>query len=133
MELELEDVYESLGMVPRQYSAVHCRVRHPKAFDKEKYGGGMYVLECIFVEWKGLIGMGRFACAFSGWNSDLFFVVFVIPFLTLLSIVVPFNISTGPGTITVFLLQHFLSLLIPNQDFSIQFTVLVFMLFVLFF
>jgi len=35
IEMELEDVYNSLGIRPRKYSAVHCRVRHPKAFDKK--------------------------------------------------------------------------------------------------
>lgn len=41
IEMELEDVYEALNIVPGKYSAVHCRVRHPKAFSKEKYGTGM--------------------------------------------------------------------------------------------
>jgi len=35
IELELEDVYSSLRIKPGQYSAVHCRVRHPKAFSKK--------------------------------------------------------------------------------------------------
>ena len=35
IEMELEDVYSSLHIKPGQYSAVHCRVRHPKAFSKK--------------------------------------------------------------------------------------------------
>jgi hypothetical protein len=35
IEMELEDVYQTLRISPGQYSAVHCRVRHPKAFSKE--------------------------------------------------------------------------------------------------
>lgn len=34
IEMELEDVYRTLRISPGQYSAVHCRVRHPKAFSK---------------------------------------------------------------------------------------------------
>ncbi|CAB9498867.1 expressed unknown protein [Seminavis robusta] len=34
VEMELEDVYETLKIAPGKYSAVHCRVRHPKAFSK---------------------------------------------------------------------------------------------------
>jgi hypothetical protein len=34
IEMELEDVYDSLDLAPGKYSAVHCRVRHPKAFEK---------------------------------------------------------------------------------------------------
>jgi len=35
VEMELEDVYTALKIVPHHYSAVHCRVRHPKAFAKK--------------------------------------------------------------------------------------------------
>ena len=35
IEMELEDVYSAFNIKPGQYSAVHCRVRHPKAFSKK--------------------------------------------------------------------------------------------------
>lgn len=35
IEMELEDVYRTLNIAPLKYSAVHCRVRHPKAFAKQ--------------------------------------------------------------------------------------------------
>jgi hypothetical protein len=34
IEMELQDIYQTLRISPGQYSAVHCRVRHPKAFSK---------------------------------------------------------------------------------------------------
>lgn len=35
IEMELEDVYNKLNLASGKYSAVHCRVRHPKAFAKQ--------------------------------------------------------------------------------------------------
>ena len=33
IQRELDGVMNQLGLLPQRYSAVHCRVRHPKAFD----------------------------------------------------------------------------------------------------
>lgn len=40
VEATLNSVYQELGLTPKKYTAVHCRVRHPKAFPKNVYVKG---------------------------------------------------------------------------------------------
>ncbi len=43
VQKEIDGVYEKYGMVPHEYSIAHCRVRHPKAYNKGVKFNGEFI------------------------------------------------------------------------------------------